>query len=610
MKIFFELSNRYKTIVYALLVFSIAIFVRFLVGQDSRFEIWKIQPGLIENYQVYARFIIEDGFFSFFDSQARVANLDFMGHPPGYSFVLALIFSAAGDSDFAVQSFSVLVDALAAVVIFLIARKLLDDKIAFLTGLLAAFAPQLALNSVLLLPDTLAVFPILLAIYFLVLSLDKPPLLLMVFSGISLGLSCWLRANSLLLPLFFMLAIWFLFEKRKKLVLSTALFAAFVLTVAPMTIRNAIVYKEFIPISLGAGQILLEGIGDYDAENKYGIPATDSGICEMEAKKFNKAEYALTLFGADGIWRDRMRLETGWDFIKEHPFWFTQVWVRRAFWMLKLEKAQKVSPEVSISRVPAETGLPPVIWESKGTQLAENGSLMSPNASFSRTADNSALLLQTDDSKYDAQFSVETDLLKKNYEYLTDITLQLKKGRISVKIRGVDSGRTYFSTVEVLDWRNAAKPMQTLRLYFVPARDEKVKIVISNETPNPPTSLVEIEGIKMFELGKATYAWTRIPRFFVSLIQKLFTTNVMLPLAVIGLVILIRRRKWTALIILLIVPIYNFCIQSALHTEYRYVLVIHYFFFVLAAVAMVSAFDFLFRRARNFSGRFSSGKQN
>jgi len=170
--------------------------------------------------------------------------------------------------------------------------------------------------------------------------------------------------------------------------------------------------------------------------------------------------------------------------------------------MLKLEKAQKVSPEVSITRVPPKDELPPPIWESKGRQLAENGSLISPNASFTRTAEDGSILLQTDDSKYDAQYSIETDLLKKNNEYLTDVALQLKRGRISIKIAGVDSGRTYFSTVEVLDWRNAEKPVQTLRLFFVPDRDEKVKIVVSNETPNPPTSLVEIKEIKMFDWAR------------------------------------------------------------------------------------------------------------
>jgi len=61
MKIFLEILKKHKTNGYAFLIFSIAVFVRFLIGQDSRFEVWKVQPGLIEIYQAYARFIIEDG---------------------------------------------------------------------------------------------------------------------------------------------------------------------------------------------------------------------------------------------------------------------------------------------------------------------------------------------------------------------------------------------------------------------------------------------------------------------------------------------------------------------------------------------------------------------
>ena len=207
-------------------------------------------------------------------------------------------------------------------------------------------------------------------------------------------------------------------------------------------------------------------------------------------------------------------------------------------------------------------------------------------------------LLETDDSKYDAQLVIETETLEKNREYLFDVAAQLRRGRISIKIVGADSGRTYFSIVESLDWRSEAKPLQVLRLYAVPDRRERVKIIVANETPNPPTSLVEIQQIKMFDLGAAAFGWTRIPRFFAGLIQRLFTTNVMLPLAVGGLIILIRRKKWTALTVLLMVPMYNFLIQSAMHTEYRYVLVIHYFLFVLAATAIVSLGEFLHRRAR------------
>jgi hypothetical protein len=69
----------------------------------------------------------------------------------------------------------------------------------------------------------------------------------------------------------------------------------------------------------------------------------------------------------------------------------------------------------------------------------------------------------------------------------------------------------------------------------------------------------------------------------------------MLPLAIIGLLILTLTRQRKAIALLLIVPAYYLCIQSALHTEYRYVLAIHYFLFILVAVALYRAGAYLWR---------------
>ena len=70
------------------------------------------------------------------------------------------------------------------------------------------------------------------------------------------------------------------------------------------------------------------------------------------------------------------------------------------------------------------------------------------------------------------------------------------------------------------------------------------------------------------------------------IVQKLYITALFLPLTLIAAGILFYRRQFQTLALLLAVPCYYFCTQSALHTEYRYVLVIHYFLFVLAAVAV------------------------
>lgn len=82
--------------------------------------------------------------------------------------------------------------------------------------------------------------------------------------------------------------------------------------------------------------------------------------------------------------------------------------------------------------------------------------------------------------------------------------------------------------------------------------------------------------------------WQSLVQWPLRAVQKNFITAVFLPLVLIGAGILVYRRQFMSLAILLVVPCYYFCTQSALHTEYRYVLVIQYFLFVLAAVAIYS----------------------
>jgi hypothetical protein len=200
--------------------------------------------------------------------------------------------------------------------------------------------------------------------------------------------------------------------------------------IAPLTIRNVIVFGKLIPVSLGAGQTLIEGIADYNTDGSFGLPQTDIELIRGEAAAYNRPDYANSLFTPDGVERDRARTVRGLAVIRAHPLWFAGVMVRRAASMLRLERTP-------------------------------------------------------------------------------------------------------------------------LRLARTDAGDRQ----------------------RLFQ-------WPLLA------IQKLFITAVFLPLVLIGAGILVYRRQFQSLAILLVVPCYYFCTQSALHTEYRYVLVIHYFLFVLAAVGV------------------------
>jgi hypothetical protein len=201
------------------------------------------------------------------------------------------------------------------------------------------------------------------------------------------------------------------------------------LLIAPLTIRNAVVFGKFIPVSLGAGQTLIEGLADYNTDGNLGLPQTDIELIRQEAEAANRPDYASSLFSPDGIARDRARITRGLTVIRAHPIWFFGVMIQRATSMLRLERTP--------------------------------------------------LRLAT------AEFAGSLNLFQS-------------------LLRGL---------------------------------------------------------------------------------QKLFVTAIILPFVLIGAGLMLYKRQTQTLAILLVVPFYYFCIQSALHTEYRYVLVIHYFLFVLAAFA-------------------------
>ena len=422
-------TSLHKRIMIAGLIFVSAFGIRLLVWQIKRTEVPQVQTRVSENYKHLARLLQQNGFTSFFDSSSTTSNPDLLGHPPGYSILLALIYRLAGETDFAAQLFQMTCDSLAAVMIFLIAIELLPFGAGIIAGFMAAFAPQFSWNSILLLPDTLAALPILVAMYLITRARRRPRWPTILAAGALIGVSCWFRANALLLAPFLTLLMPVIFRRGLRLKMGLALIGGACLTIAPLTIRNAVVFGHFIPVSLGAGQTLLEGIADYDETGSLGLPTTDMGLIKQEAETHNRPDYGLTLFGPDAIRRDSERLARGFAIIRAHPIWFFTVMIRRAGSMWRLERVPLVS---------------------------------STNAS----------------------------------------------------------------------------------------------------------------GV-----------WT-LAALVVGGIQKLFITAIILPCVVGGLILLALRRQGSVLAILLAVPVYYFCVQSALHTEYRYVLTIHYFLFVLAAVAI------------------------
>lgn len=606
--------RRKRLITASIIVFLLAFGVRLLSLHDTRREVGRIQSVVVNDYKHVARLLLDGGVASFFSRSSPLANLNTLGHPPGYSLLLAAIYGTFGESDTATQLIQITFDALAAVLILLIVAEAFPVGAALIAGLLVAFSPQFAWNSVLLLPDSLAVFPVLLAVFCLARARKKksPRIALLLAAGALAGLSCWLRANAMLLAPFLALAAFFLFERGRRLRASAALLAGAILTIAPLTIRNAVVFGYFIPVSLGAGQTLLEGIADYDETGRFGIPRTDMGIMKWEAERYHRPDYFGTFFHPDGVERERMRLRHGLGVIRSDPVWFLGVVIRRGASMLRLERARLIaaSPPVTHSLHPTNETEP--VWSTSPQKLLAESSL-APEARATLSTDNQKLQITGDASKYGVQlvsapFEVEADT-----DYALTVPVKIMRGRMSISVKS--AGTLYASTIVETQEMTApeAQPAGLVQLLFVSGNRESLQVLISNAASSEPNPLIEVGEMKLFALGPAAYLWTRYPRALVRAVQKLYITAFMLPLSLAGLALLARGGRWRTLLILLVVPAYYVCVQSAVHTEYRYVLAIHYFLFAMAAVFIHALGDLLqqrLRKAVHLRARSSMNKMN
>ncbi len=586
--------HRRRIILICSLIFLLAFVCRLLSWQDNRLEARKVQTMVTEGYKHTARLLGEGGVSSFFSPSSALADPNHLGHPPGYSVLMAVVFNLFGERDAPLQITQLLADSAAAVVVFLIALALFNTSTAAVAGLLVALAPQFTYNSVLLLPDTLAVLPVLLAVYCLVRASASPRLGWFVAAGALVGVSCWLRANAMLLAPFMAAAVPLLFKRGRRLRYALALVGGSLLVIAPLTIRNAVVYRHFVPVSLGAGQTFLEGIADYD-DGSLGIPNTDMGLMKWEAARYNRPDYYGTLFNPDGVRRDRQRLAEGFAVVRSRPFWFAGVMLRRAGSMLRLERVRLISADPPVTHSLAVAQDAPPAWSASPQDLLNTIAVEAKTIELSLNPDMTLLNVRGDESRSRLLFPPVN--VEDGTDYLLRLPVRIEQGRVMLNVVGEDDGHQYASAiVEVQDWKTTAEqPLNVIEIPFASGSAGQARLVLTNAGAQGVRPILQVGAPELYALGPTAFTWTRAPRVAVRLVQKLFITAVMLPLSLVGLFLLIRARRRRALVLLLVVPAYYLAVQSALHTEYRYVLAVHHFLFILAAVALCHAGVYLWR---------------
>lgn len=613
-------------------IFLIAFGVRLLIWQDNRVAIERgktLTTGLAKEYQREAQRMIDEGRVLFPRDFADAGDVRLIVHPPGYSILMAPILRAFDHSTNPLILVQTLCDALAAVAVLLIASELLPLAVALIGALLAALFPHSSYYAVWLSPDTLAVLPILVAVYFVVRLSKRPNLVTAIVSGALIGLSCWLRANALLLAPFIAIAISLLVARRRRLSCSIAFIAAALAVISPITIRNAILYRHFIPLSVGSGITLIEGIADYDRQGRFGMPQTDRDAANKDVAWHGRADYAGNLWSPDGIERDQARFARGFSVIRDNPGWFFGVMIKRAGFMLSYDKPNPPDwpfNTVSVPRMSAEpsvghnafltTEVPPVA-EITPPELLVNGKLESSSARASFDQDVGSLRVTGDDSAFADQFSVAI-AVKKNTDYVIAVSSALIEGRAALKVTSADrrialasstlnaesnqpSHRQRRSNQQRVSDSQRLISVAPVELAFASGNRTELRLVVSNNGTADERPIINVGQVRVFELGATAYLWSRYPRAIIRGAQRnLFTTTRLVPCVLLGILLLALARRQRELSMLLAVPLYYLCLQSALHTEYRYILAIHYFLFILVGTTLYYAIQVVWQAALRF----------
>ncbi|KPL04840.1 MAG: hypothetical protein AMJ73_03520 [candidate division Zixibacteria bacterium SM1_73] len=197
------------------------------------------------------------------DSWAQqIAAGDWLGTEPFfrgplYVYLLALTYKIFGHGFFLPRLFQIFLGSLSCVLIFLIAKKLFNRTVGFVSAVFASFYAMLIFYDGQLLITSLIVFLDLALIGLLILTAEKPKSLNWFLCGIVLGISAIARPNILIFVPFIL--IWMFFQFKNKfltkiiLVRWIILCVGAILVIVPVTLRNYFVGKDFVLISWQGG---------------------------------------------------------------------------------------------------------------------------------------------------------------------------------------------------------------------------------------------------------------------------------------------------------------------------------------------------------------------
>jgi 4-amino-4-deoxy-L-arabinose transferase-like glycosyltransferase len=295
------------------------------------------------------------GSYAKFDKQARdildgrqrlfwiddPTRTDLAQYPPAFPALVALIYKVTGDhSAYSVQLVLWFADLILSLLLIAgITATAFGRRAAIVSGFVVALSPLFAMYAAFPSADVPATWFVLGGSWLLLLAAQRKSVRLALAAGAALGIACWLRVNPLYLCVGWAVALIICVKDSRslRLKLGAAALGGTVVLIAPIVIRNYLVFPDFTPTGGTIGVNLWEGLGETELGRQHGFILGDDKMVERERERMGRpGDMQVEIQWPDGIRRDRERTREALAFIRQHPVWYLGVMAGRMWGMLKV----------------------------------------------------------------------------------------------------------------------------------------------------------------------------------------------------------------------------------------------------------------------------------
>jgi 4-amino-4-deoxy-L-arabinose transferase-like glycosyltransferase len=228
--------------------------------------------------------------------------------PPLLPWVVAMLWRTDAPPFYSILILQALLGAATVCLVYAVARDSFNRKVAIIASLGMIFAPMTCYFTAVVLTETLFTFFLVLAVFFWGRKC-------LVLSGIAFGFAALARPT--IVPFLILLPLLFLVPALRSRWRESAVIAVIALMISGVWIvRNAIVFREFIPISVsGWGTNLLCGTLDTELVGTKVWTGTEWALLDLYTQPL--LEVDMTLRETE---RERVRFRRGVERIRERPF--------------------------------------------------------------------------------------------------------------------------------------------------------------------------------------------------------------------------------------------------------------------------------------------------